>query len=213
MEVNGEYSHDSQTGTRTNVLQMASTLSYGLIDNLDLAFGAPYQHVSVRKGGSTTTDKGIGDIVLEAKWRFYEHEGVSLALKPGVTLPIGDDARGLGTGKVTGHLFLIATKEVAPWALHVNLGYIRNENKSDEQKDIFHASVAATVEVLKGLKLVANTGIERNPDRPSTCHPAFILGGLIYSPTESVDIDLGVKGGLSKAEVDSALLAGVTFRF
>jgi len=43
-------------------------------------------------------------------------------------------------------------------------GYIRNENKVDERKDIWHASFAATWEVVKNLKLAADIGIERNPD-------------------------------------------------
>ena len=44
--------------------------------------------------------------------------------------------------------------------------------------------------------------MERNPDKTSNTHPAFILGGLIYSILESIAIDVGVKGGLNKPETD-----------
>jgi hypothetical protein len=44
-------------------------------------------------------------------------------------------------------------------------------------------------------------------------HPAFILGGVIYSITESLDIDFGIKAGLNDVETDYAFLAGLAFRF
>ena len=48
-------------------------------------------------------------------------------------------------------------------------------------RDIWHASLASEVEAGKNLKLVANIGMEKNPDKGSSTDPAFILGGLIYS--------------------------------
>ena len=65
--------------------------------------------------------------------RFYEHADLSLAIKPGLTLPTGDDEKGLGTGKATYRLFFIASQEMDPWAFHLNLGYIRNENTLEEE--------------------------------------------------------------------------------
>ncbi|HUN55298.1 MAG TPA: transporter [Smithella sp.] len=67
-----------------------------------------------------------------------------MAFKPGISFPTGDDKRGLGAGALGGHLYLIASQELGPWAFHGNLGYIRNENTIDERKDIWHASFAAT---------------------------------------------------------------------
>ena len=67
--------------------------------------------------------------------------------------------------------------------------------------------------MVKDLKLVGNIGVKRNPDRDSTRHPAFILGGVIYSLTENPDIDIGVKAGLNDVETDYTFLAGLAFRF
>jgi hypothetical protein len=55
--------------------------------------------------------------------------------------------------------------------------------------------------------------VEKNPDKTSNRPPAFILGGLIYSILENVDIDIGLKGGLNKPETDLAILAGIAWRF
>lgn len=213
LEVNGEYGHDKDDGVTTKTTQLASTLTYGIIDPLDIVFGIPYQHIRTKDSESAVSEDGISDVSIEAKWKFYEKDGLSFALKPGITLPTGDEERGLGAGKVTSHLFFISTKEIKPWAFHLNLGYIRNENKVDERKNLWHASLATTVEVIKDLKLVGNIGVERNTEKGSDIDPAFILGGLIYSVSENFDIDFGVKGGLTKPETDYSVLAGITWRF
>ena len=218
LEVNGEFNYDKETEeevtTKETGGEVAPILSYGIADNLDIVLGVPYQWFRVKEDGDVTDkEDGISDMSLELKWRFYEKDGLSLALKPGITLPTGDDEKGLGTGRETYSLYFITTKEIEPWAFHLNLGYVRNENKSDEREDIWHASLAGEVEVVKNLKVVADIGAERNPDKASDTHPAFIVGGLIYSLSESFDIDFGVKGGLNKTEADYSILTGITMRF
>jgi hypothetical protein len=194
--------------------QVATTLSYGVAENADLVLSLPYQWGKGKEDGVTVYDeKGISDATLEVKWRFFEKDGLSLALKPGVSIPTGNDEKGLGIGRTGYHLFLIGSKDAAPWAFHVNLGYIGNENKVDEEKNIWHASLATTYEVIKNLKLVGNVSIERNPDKAVDNDPAFVIGGVIYSLAESFDIDCGVKYGLTGSETDWSLMAGMAFRF
>jgi hypothetical protein len=218
LELNGQYDWDKDDTEDVSVKstggQAAATLSYGIAENVDLVLSLPYLWGKAEVNEITIYDeKGIGDAVLETKWRLFEKNGFSMALKPGISIPTGNDEKGLGAGQLGGHLFLIGSKELGPCAFHANLGYIRNENKVDERKDIWHASLAATWEVIKNLKLVANVGIERNPDEDANNDPAFIIGGIIYSINENFDVDLGVKGGLSKSETDLSLMTGVTFRF
>lgn len=203
--------------------ELATLLSYGITDNVDVVLGMPYQWKKTSIDGVVTTDPaeqgdGISDMSLEVKWRFYEKDGLSFAIKPGITLPNGNEDKGLGNGKLSSGAVFITTKEIKPWAFHLNLGYTRNEYKLQADKDanrndIWHTSLAAEVEVMKDLKVVGNIGMERNPDKTSNTHPAFILGGLIYSISESIAIDAGVKGGLNKPETDLTLIAGITFRF
>jgi hypothetical protein len=218
LELNGQYDWDKDDTEDVSIRgtggQAAATLSYGIVENVDLVLSLPYLWGKAEINEITVYDeKGFGDAVLETKWRLFEKNGLSLALKPGIIIPTGNDEKGLGTGQMGGHLFLIASQELGSWAFHGNLGYIRNENKVDERKDIWHASFAATWEVIKNFKLVADIGIERNPDEDASNDPAFLIGGIIYSIKENFDVDLGVKGGLSKSETDLSLMAGVTFRF
>ncbi len=216
----GEYGHDKEDGITTSSLVMPTipALSYGITDTVDLVLGISHQRTETKQDGVTNTKRGISDASVQLKWRFYEKDGWSFAVKPGITLPTGDENKGLGNGKASSSMFFITTKEIAPWAFHLNLGYLRNEYKlqADEdanRKDIWHASLASELRVIKDLKAVANIGMERNPDKTSNTNPSFLLGGLIYSINDSLDVDFGVKGGLTKPETDISYLAGVTWRF
>lgn len=212
-ELNGEYGHDRDNGITTNTTALAVALTYGAADALDLILGIPYQRIRVKEPEATSSSDGLSDLSIELKWRFCEKDGLSLAIRPGVTLPTGDEGKGLGAGRTTVHVFLIASRELKPWAVHANLGYIRNENRLGERKNLWHASVAATVDVADGLRLVCNIGVERNTDRFVNTHPVFAIGGLIYAVNDNFDIDLGVKAGLNEPETDYALLSGITWRF
>jgi hypothetical protein len=223
LEVNGEYGRDRESldgiDTSETSAGLETVLSGGLTDTMDLVVAVPWVWSRVKEGGVVTSDvNGPGDLALELKWRFLEYKGFSLAVKPGMTFPTGNEKRGLGNGKVSYGATMIASQKLEPITLHLNLAYTHNEFKLDldkesSRRDIWHASLAATCEVLEDLQLVANVGMESNGDRGSHTWPAFVLGGAIYSLTENLDLDLGIKGGLNKQEPDLALMAGVAWRF
>lgn len=213
LEFNGEYGHEQEDGATADTTEAAMILSYGAADNLDIVLGIPYQSIKTKDSGGISRESGISDLSIEVKWRFHDSDGLTFALKPGIAVPTGDYRKGLGAGKTAYSLFLIATKEIKPWSIHLDLGYMRNENRADERKNLWHASIACAVEVLKDLKVVGNIGVERNTDRTIDAHPAFILGGIIYSLSENLDMDFGIKAGLNKPETDYAILAGIAWRF
>jgi len=211
----GEFDHEQKNGVTTDsiVAPMIPVLSYGMTDATDIVFGISYQNIRTSDAQNTTTADGISDASIELKWRFYENDGLSFALKPGITLPTGNDEKGLGAGRATSHLFIITTKEVKPWAFHINLGFIRNENKVDERINIWHASLAGVVDILKNMKAVANIGIEIDRDKASNVDPGFILGGLIYSISENLDFDIGIKKGLNNHGTDYSIPVGITWKY
>jgi hypothetical protein len=217
LEVNGQYDSDKETvngvSIETTGGQAASTLTYGVVDTIDIAVGLPYLWIKEMDNGVTVSNaNGISNTTLDVKWRFFEKDGLSFAVKPGASFPTGDEDKGLGAGKTGYHVFLIGTKEAAPWAFHANLGYIRNESKFDENKNLWHVSLATTCEIVKNLKLVGDVGIKRNPDKAADNDPAFLIAGVIYSVAENFDIDFGVKAGLTKSETDYSMLAGLAYR-
>ncbi len=223
IELNSEFTTDKETAdditTKETGGEVASILSYGLTDDIDVVLGVPYVWAKTEIDGDVDSNEdGISDISIELKWRLHEKAGLGFALKPAVILPTGDEEKGLGNGKASYGLMFITTKEIEPWAFHLNLGYMHNEYKLEEDRDanrkgIWHASLATQAEVLKDLTAVVNIGVETNPDKKSNTHPAFLIGGIIYSITENLDIDAGVKAGLNKPETDLTFLAGMAVRF
>ncbi|NTV04958.1 MAG: transporter [Chlorobiaceae bacterium] len=225
IEINSEFSTDKEQENGLSVKErggaVGATLSYGISHNIDLVVGMPLQWHTIKEEGMTVADEsGIGDMGIELKWRLIEAEegGMSLALKPGLSIPTGDEHKGLGNGVVSGGVALIATHEGRLGALHCNLGYRLNdygieENNMAARNDIWHASLAAEINLTDNFRSVANIGVETNEDITSEVPPVFLIGGLICSIHENLDIDLGLKCGLNEAETDTTFLAGLAARF
>lgn len=217
LEISGESSIDRAEVDGVHVQEdagnVAATFTYGVADPLDVAVGLPLQWALRREGGVTVSDaNGLADLALDAKWRFYEKGAFSFALKPGLTVPSGSEPRGLGAGLATYHAFAIMSAEVEPWTLHLNAGYVRNANRAGERQDLWHFSLAPTVAIRQRLQLVTNFGADRNPDPAAKGNPMYLVGGAIFSVTESFDVDFGVKGGLNQWVPDRTYLAGITLR-
>jgi hypothetical protein len=218
IEVNASYGTDkvadAGVSVKTTERTLVANLTYGATDSLDVFIETPYVAWRATADGAVLgSERGVSDVAIGAKWRFFEKDGLSFALKPGITVPNGDEAKGLGTGKAGYSAYLVTTKEFEPAAVFLNIGYIRNENKIDEEKNLWHVSLAGTYEVIKKMKLAANVGMEKNADKAADQDPLFGLVGIIYSVNDDVDLSFGVKRGLNDAETDLTLLAGVTMRF
>jgi len=225
LELNGEHSTDHELAdpiyTKEAGGSVAATLTYGITDDIDLVVDFPWQWSSLYDGANIiANDKGISDTSIELKWKFFEckpHE-LSLALKPIVTIPTGDEQKGLGNGRLSEGEVLIATKEWENRALHFNAGFFHNsygleQDKATFKENIWHTSLAAEVHMTEKLRAVADFCITSNTEKaPDPCQ-AFLLGGLIYSVANDFDLDIGIKAGLNHAETDKTILAGLTARF
>jgi hypothetical protein len=223
VELTAEMGRDEQRAEGVKTLEQAGetafTFTFGLIDSIDLVAGAAASWSRVRLDGELDSNTaGFGDVALEVKWRFLELGGFSAALKPGLSLPTGDESRGLGNGRVSYTAAVILTQELGPVSVYANGAYARNEyalaeDRAANRSDVWHVSAAAAAEVLPSLQLAVNVGAETNPDPASDTWPAFALAGAIYSITDDLDVDLGVKVGLSSAEADVVGLGGIAWRF
>ena len=150
IEMNGEYGADKETVEGVTVKETESeasaTFSWGVTEDTDIVLGLPRRDFTIKENGAAiASESGLSDLSLEYKHRFFEKDGLSMAVKPGITLPTGGEERGLGTGKPSYGILFITTKEAGPWAIHANIGYTHNEYKlqADEdanKKGIWHAS-------------------------------------------------------------------------
>lgn len=215
LELVGEYSRSEDAGVveKTFVGPTMPVLSFGLLDSVDLVAGVAYQSTTVENPESKLTAAGATDFSMDFKWRCYENDGLSLALKPGFTLPSGDERKGLGAGRPTQHLLAIATKEAGPWTFHANAGWTRNANRAGDREGLWHASAAASRSVTKRLKAAADAGVDANPDPASRRMPVYALAGLIYAVSDKLDLDAGAKRSFNVSGSAYSVLAGVTIRF
>lgn len=198
-------------------------LTYGLREDLDLAVGVSRERFRTTENGLVTeNESGMADSTLELKWRFFERDGLSFALKPGVTLPTGDERRGLGTGRASWSVNLIGAYEADPWAVFANLAYARQRyelaaDAAASRDNLWRLSAGATLAVRKDLRLAGEAGVRTNEARDDPFFPgrraAFAMAGLIYSPAENIDLDIGVRKALNRAETDIVFLIGATFRW
>lgn len=213
LELTAELGHEEAAGTRDDTADFAGVLAYGVRDSLDLMLTLPYAHLESEAGGSTTTSNGVSDVGLEAKWRFIEEGGLSVALKAGVIFPTGDETADLGTGKTNYSVNLITSYETGPWGYHLHLAYFSNRNVHDERDAIRHGSLALTYLALDNLRLVADLGSFTTADRAYDEDTRFLTLGGIYGVSDDFDIDFGLRHGVSEPETDTTVLLGIALRF
>ena len=213
LELTAEFGHDEAADAKENAADYAAVLTWGLRDNLDLLLTIPYARADTTGNGAETTVTGLGDVGIDAKWRFFEAGPLSMALKAGGTAPTGKDRQGLGAGKAGFSVSFVTSYESGPWAGHLHLEHRRNRNVLGEREVIDHASVAVTRMVTDRLKLVADVGRFTSTDRLVNADSRFLTLGAIYGIREDFDLDIGWKRGLTDPETDSTWLLGLTMRF
>lgn len=208
-ELSSEYGCYKAKGVKTKKFSLVNTLTYGFTDSIDIGIGLPYLYWKEEEND----ESGFSDIEFSIKYRFYEKKGLNLAIKPSITVPTGDEERGLGAGRSTGRIFLILDKELKDFTFFFNAGYIRNENKIGERKDLWHLSLASECKIKKDFKVAGNIALERNPDRTSPQENAFLIIGAVYSFSEAFDLSAGIKKGFRRPEKGLSVTAGLTLRF
>ncbi|HEX2531518.1 MAG TPA: transporter [Burkholderiaceae bacterium] len=189
------------------------TYAYGVERRVDLFVNVPF---------SFSTPTGMNDVAIGAKWRWFEDGALHLALKPELTLPSGDDDKGLGNGRANFGATLIGTYDATPWVWHGNLALRQNRYAAQADQDAQRtllARISAAVWYVANdhWKLVADTGVMHNPDKNGADAMSYVLGGAIYSPHKDIDIDVGMKFGLGcrdcAAQARHQVGVGVTWRF
>lgn len=198
-------------------------LSYGILDNLDIQFGLSHLRLRTTENGVVTEDEsGMSDSTLEFKWRFLEAGPFSLAVKPGLLLPTGNEDKGLGTGSTSWGVAVLATYDADPWTFLGNVAYTKARFKlpqdaADNQSNLWRVSGGLSYAVAGDVRLVGEAGLRRNESKNDPFMPdktsQFAMIGIIYSPSKNMDFDAGFRKNLNDAEFDNAYLVGATFRW
>jgi hypothetical protein len=213
LELLSEHTTLRESGANQLLTLTSAAFGYGVMDSVDVILTVPHLRLGASASNGTPGEQGLSDPGLDVKWRFYEKERLSFALKPGVTFPTGDERRNLGTGKHTWSAYLTASYAPAPWTWLLHLGHLHHNNTFNEREDVWHASATVVRQMGDALKLILDTGIDTNTDRSAAADPVFLVTGFIYSPRKNVDIDVGYKTESTASWRTRTLLAGLTLRW
>ncbi len=196
-----------------SVAEISPVLTVGVHDKVDIVLGYPYLFLSEVDDSVISRYSGFSDLCIEVKYRFLDYKFLSLAIKPGISFPTGNYKIGLGNGRFGYSAFLITTLSFNKIFVHSNLGYIRNENRCGDAKDIWHASIGLDYNIRNGVHAILNAGAEKNPDITSNIPSVFTILGLYCMLNEHVEISVGYKLGCTEPETKHSFIAGLTFRF
>ncbi|NVN91996.1 MAG: transporter [Desulfuromonadales bacterium] len=226
VELNSSYVHDRERVAGDNIRHSVTDgevkLTTGLLKNADIFLTVPYTFSDRERvnGDLTGSSNGFGDMLLELKYVFFEKDGLALTLKPTMLIPTGKYSAGLSEGRWQFGGALIASKEFedGKYTLHANLGYEHHDYRTEESRvenrgDLWSASLAGEAKVMKNLTAVLDFGVARSTDASTSTPAAYALVGARYELNEHLDLDCGVKIGLTEPEDDVAALYGIVLKF
>lgn len=213
LELGYDYARSKAAGVTGIERAVPFTYTRGLTDDLDVFAGVARQ---------TSPGNGWSNVAVGAKWRFFEDEAArfSLALKPEIVLPVSRarEAAGFGNGKTSYGLNLILTRETDFGELHFNLAAERS-NFADtvtfsDRRNLYRLSVAPVWHVAEGWKAALDLGVQTNPDRAEKSRMGYMELGLVYSPSENLDLSFGLTRDIMDGAVSTTSASfGLTWRF
>jgi hypothetical protein len=173
-EINVPITLEHETGE--DVLEMPLLdINYGYRPNVQLKVEFALLHVRLDGG---RTERGLSDTSVGVKWRFLEEDRAlpQMAVYPQVTIPTGDDHRGLGQGKPSYVLPLIAQKSWGRWTAFGNVGVVV-QNWRGSRHFWFHG-LTVVREVTPRLELGGEVYGNSPIDRDERTSLGFNLGGI-----------------------------------
>ncbi len=127
LDLSGGYKTGDFGTTTTSSLYYLSTIIGYVAPRYDVSVAVPYLSLSNKSGGSTTSESGVGDVILRGGRVLLpeDHNGFSLDGALAVKLPTADKNKGLGTGETDYGAFLSAHLRFDKTRLSFLSGYIQ----------------------------------------------------------------------------------------
>ncbi len=206
---------DSQTTRAYGFAPML--LKVGLLNDVDLQVGIdPYsrEHIDDRPTGAARTIDGFGDTMLRLKVNLLGNDGgdIAFALMPFVKFPTADGH--VGNGNIEGGLIAPVAIELPggfSLGMMAEVDFIRSAADDRYVVDFAHTAVVgrALTEDLEGYVEYAGF-VNLNGDED---YRGYADAGLAYAVTSDVQLDTGVRFGLTEAADDVGVFAGLSLRF
>ena len=213
-----DWTVDEQDRDRTDTVLVGDTLvRIGVTDSIEARIGwTPFAHVRERDPSGVVRSKDrVGDVSLGAKVSLHNPDGsgVSVAVLPTLTLPVGRAPVGAGdwaaemllpvTWQLSDAVSLAATPEV--------------DAAVDEDRSGRHLAVSlaggVAVKFAKSLTLTGEAQLLRDDDPAGRTTQAVAALSLAWLVRENLQFDLFGAAGLNRDSPDLQLYSGVSARF
>lgn len=127
LDISGGYkTGDFGTPTTSGLYYLSPTLGY-VAPRYDVSITVPYMSLTNETGGVSTTESGIGDIILRGGMVFVPEteRGLSINGSLALKLPTADETKGLGTGETDYGALLSLHQRLEKIKLSFMGGYIK----------------------------------------------------------------------------------------
>jgi hypothetical protein len=201
----------TRQGNHDREISPSLTLSYGLLENIDIGIGSSYLFVHPKEGEN---ENGLGDTEIKLKYRLLGKKiwMPAFAVAAKVKIPTASESKGLGSGKADFAINTIFTEELSKrFVLHLNLGYtLIGEHGADNEMNY---SGAVQFILSDKWALVGEIVGVNNFNGHKRDDPVSGLIGTTYLITENISWDAGIEIGMNRAAPDYRLTTGLTFLF
>lgn len=207
-----DFSRESDASREDAYAYAPVNLKLGLLNNLDLQLVlAPYERIQADGGEDPS---GFGDAQVRLKLNLWGNDAgdTALALMPFVKFPTGDDS--LTNDRLEGGLivpFAVALPADFSLGLMVELDVVRDATDEGYEFDVVHSAVLGR-DLIGSLGAFAEYFGVAGTD-PDVEYRASFNTGITLGITPDVQLDAGVRIGLTDAAEDFGVFAGISFRY
>lgn len=217
---------DFGTGIEQELVYAPLSITFAPVQRFSVSLHVPYvqasQPTTLIGSGEITeeddrgTQRGLGDIVLQARYTAVQEHGRVPTISPfvGVKFPTADRDKGLGTEEFDYTIGVEAGKTVAErWSVFGNIAYTFIGSPPDEDlDDSISWSIGPIYEVTPALYV--SLFVEGwTPAFPKNDNAIALRLGSEYSITPAWIISGSVAAGVAPGAPDFSVTAGVRYRF
>ena len=210
LEIENGFQHASAAGAALTTYQ--PQLSVGLATTVDAIVQPSFdwQH-----GAGQRSVSGLGDTNVDAKWRFWGSDPLSLAVRGGVELATNQHGFGLTKGTTSEHGLIALTWDRSPTTVHANVGttFVPRAAASPARRMMNNVSAAVMQQIDERLILTVDAAFGQSPNPHKASWPGTVLAGAIWTVRPGLDLDLGWQRSVDDTPVARTWLAGLTYRF
>jgi hypothetical protein len=215
----GDWTRERDSATQVDTIVSGDALArIGLTEHLEAQIGwTNYGHVHSRDRLTGAVDKasGVGDVTLALRRNLKNPDGsgVSIAVMPYATLPVGGHAIG-AEDRGAGLLVPVSFDLGAGLSFGLSPEIDAAVDEDGSGRHLAYGSVAGLGFALSD-SVSGAAEVSAFRDRDPSAHATESLAGLSFAwqPSDTLQLDIGANLGLNGESADSQLYLGVVRRF